>query len=89
MICTTDDEECMLRNIFSKVKYIVFKIKILIVLLLCCSFGNGENTIAAIDYRAVSLLRYSAGILKWTKDVLKVVGSKTRKIITINRMYRP
>ena len=57
---------------FSKVKYIVFKRKILIVSLQCRLFGNGENTIAAIDFRAVSLVRYSAGILKWTKDELKL-----------------
>ena len=74
---------------FSKVKYIVFKRKILIVSLQCRLFGNGENTIAAIDFRAVSLVRYSAGILKWTKDELKVVGRKTRKIMTMNRMYHP
>ena len=74
---------------FSKVKYIVFKRKILIVSLQCRLFGNGENTIAAIDFRAVSLVRYSAGILKWKKDELKVVGRKTRKIMTMNRMYHP
>ena len=73
----------------SKVKYIVFKRKILIVSLQCRLFGNGENIIAAIDFRAVSLVRYSAGILKWTKDELKVVGRKTRKILTMNRMYHP
>ena len=33
---------------------------------------NSGNTIKAINSRAVSLVRYSAGILKWTKDELKV-----------------
>ena len=43
-MCTTDDEVCRLRNMFCKIKYIVFKIKILTVLLLCRSFGNLEIT---------------------------------------------
>ena len=38
-MCTTDDEVCRLRNMFCKIKYIVFKLKILTVLLLSCSFG--------------------------------------------------
>ena len=42
---TTDDEVCRLQNMFCKIKYIVFKIKILTVLLLCRSFGNGKNDI--------------------------------------------
>ena len=35
---------------------------------------------------AVSLVRDSAGILKWTKDELKVMDRKTQKIITMNKM---
>ena len=38
-MCTTDDEVCRVRNMFCKMKYIVFKIKILTTLLLCRSFG--------------------------------------------------
>ena len=45
---------------------------------------NGGNTITA-----VSLVRYSAGVLKWTKDELKVMEKKTRKIIIMKRMYHP
>ena len=48
---------------------------------------NGGNTIGAINSRSVSLVRYSAGILKWTKDELKVMDRKMRKIMTMNRMY--
>ena len=33
---------------------------------------NCENTIMGINSQAVSLVRYSAGILKWTKDELKL-----------------
>ena len=37
---------------------------------------NGGNTIRAIDRRAVLLVRYSAGVLKWTKDELKVMEGR-------------
>ena len=47
LICATDDEVCRLRNKFCKIKYIVFKIKILTVLLLSGSFGNVIYDIAA------------------------------------------
>ena len=50
---------------------------------------NGGNTIRAINSRAVSLVRYSAGILKWTQDELKAMDRKKRKIMTVNRMYHP
>ena len=50
---------------------------------------NGGNTIRALNSRAVSLVRYSAGILKWTKDKLKAIDRKTRKIMTMNKMYHP
>ena len=50
---------------------------------------NGRNTIRAINSWAVSLVRYSAGILTWTKDELKVIDRKTRKIMTMNRRYHP
>ena len=50
--------------------------------------GSG-NTIREINSSAVSLVRYSAGILKQTKDELKVVDKKTQKIITMNRTYQP
>ena len=50
---------------------------------------NSGNRIRAIISRAVSLVRYSAGILKWTKKELKAMGRKTPKIMTMNRMYHP
>ena len=55
--------------------------------LLTSSKLNGGNTIRAINSRAAFLVRYSAGILKWTKDELTVMDRKTRKIMTKNRMY--
>ena len=50
---------------------------------------NGGYTIRAINSRAISLVRNSAGTLKWTKDKLKVMDRKTRKIMMMNRMYQP
>ena len=50
---------------------------------------NGGNTIKAINSRAVSLVRYGAGILNWTKEELRCMDRKTRKIMTMNRMYHP
>ena len=46
-MCTTDDEVYRLRNRFCKTKYILFKIKILTILLLCRSFPNVIDDIAA------------------------------------------
>ena len=46
-MCTTDDEVYRLRNRFCKTKYILFKIKILTILLLCRSFPNVIDNIAA------------------------------------------
>ena len=50
---------------------------------------NGGNTIRGINSQAVSLVRYSAGILKWTKDEMKVLSRKTQKMMKMNRMYHP
>ena len=50
---------------------------------------NGGNTTRAINARVVSLVRCSDGILKWTKNELKAMVRKTRKIMTMSRMYHP
>ena len=48
---------------------------------------NGGNTVRTINSQGVSLVRYSAGILKWKKGELKVMDRKTRKMMAMNRMY--
>ena len=58
-MCTTDDELCRLRNMFCKIKYIVFKRKILTVLLLCPSFGNIIYDIAASSNGLLSTADFS------------------------------
>ena len=50
---------------------------------------SGGHTVRTINSRAVSLQRYSAEILKWTKDGIKFMDRKTRKILTMNIMYHP
>ena len=48
---------------------------------------NGGYTIrATANSLAVSLVRCSVGILKWTKHELKVMVRKARKIIIMNGM---
>ena len=43
---------------------------------------NGVNAITAINSRAVSVVRYGAGIIKWTKEDLQKMDRKTRKLLT-------
>ena len=50
---------------------------------------NGRNKIMAINKWAVSLRRYSAGIVKWTKSELDEIDRKTRKILTMNKELHP
>ena len=45
---------------------------------------NGGNVITAINSRAVSYVRYSAGIINWTREELRRMDRKTRKIMSIN-----
>ena len=47
---------------------------------------NDENRISAINSQDVSLVKYSARILNWRIDELKVTDRKTQKIMTTNRM---
>ncbi|XP_063595812.1 uncharacterized protein LOC134772704 [Penaeus indicus] len=50
---------------------------------------NGKNKILAINTWAVSVLRYGAGILKWTVDELKNMDRKSRKIMTMHGAVHP
>ena len=59
-MCTTDDEVCRLQNMFCKIKYIVFKIIILTVSLLCHSFGNTTNP---LTWKSVLILLLKGFIL--------------------------
>ena len=45
---------------------------------------NGRNVIAGMNSWAVGILRYGAGVLDWTKEELKSIDIKTRKLMTMN-----
>ena len=45
--------------------------------------------VKAINTWAVSLMRYSAGIVEWTKADLDVTDRKTRKLMTMYGMLHP
>ena len=50
---------------------------------------HGRNKIKATNTWAVSLLRYGAGIIKWSKEELQAIDRKTRKIMTMNKELHP
>ena len=50
---------------------------------------NGRNKIVAINTWAVSLMRYGAGTVKWTKNELDEIDRKTRKFLTFNKELHP
>ena len=50
---------------------------------------SGRNKIIAINTWAVSLMRYGAGIVKWTKNELDEIDRKTRKVLTLNKKLQP
>ena len=50
---------------------------------------NGGNTVKAINTWAVSLLRYSAPFVNWTRSELKEMDRMTRKMMTMNRALHP
>ena len=50
---------------------------------------NGTNIILAINSWAVSLVRYGAGIIEWTKEELLNMDRKTRKKLTMYGGFHP
>ena len=46
---------------------------------------NGRNKIIAVNTWAVSVMRYGAGIVKWTKSELDEINRKTRKVMAMNK----
>ncbi|CAB4021725.1 Hypothetical predicted protein [Paramuricea clavata] len=50
---------------------------------------NGRNKIMAMNTWAVALLRYGAGVLKWTKDEIAAMYRKTRKLMTLYGALHP
>ena len=50
---------------------------------------NGANMVRAINSWAVALVRYSGGILRWTKMELENVDRRTRKLLTMHGALHP
>ena len=50
---------------------------------------NGGNVISAINSRAVAVVRYGAGIIKWTKLELEELDRKARKLTTMYGAHHP
>ena len=50
---------------------------------------NGGNIISAINSRTVSVVRYGAGIISWTKMELEELHRKTRKLMTMYVVQHP
>ena len=50
---------------------------------------NSRNTVNAVNTWAVPVVRYSGGIVDWTKDDLQNIDRKTRKLMTINKALHP
>ena len=48
---------------------------------------NAGNLITAVNVWAVSVVRYTAGVLDWTKDELEAMDIRTRKILTMNGAF--
>ena len=50
---------------------------------------NGGNIILAFNSRAVSIVRYGAGITSWTKMELEELDRRTRKLMTVYGAHHP
>ena len=50
---------------------------------------SGGNIITAINLKAVSIIRYGAGIISWTKMELEELDRRTRKLMTIYGAHHP
>ena len=50
---------------------------------------NGKNVIMAVNTWALSVLRYGASVINWTKAELGSIDRKTRKQMTIYGMLHP
>ena len=50
---------------------------------------NSRNFIKGINNWAVPLVRYSGPFLKWTRDELKQMDQRTRKLMTMHKVLHP
>ena len=50
---------------------------------------SSRNLIKGINTWAVPLVRYSGPFLKWTRDELKQMDQRTRKLMTMHKAFHP
>ena len=50
---------------------------------------NAGNIFKAINARAVSMVRYGAGIVDWYKHELETIDRRTRKLLTLHGAFHP
>ena len=50
---------------------------------------NGKNKFQAINSWVVALLRYGAGIVKWSNEELRSLDRKWRKLLTAHGTFQP
>ena len=50
---------------------------------------NSKNKISAVNTLAVPVVTYSFNIINWTMPEIKRLDTKTRKLLTMNRMHHP
>ena len=50
---------------------------------------NSRNLIKGINTWAINLVRYSGPFLKWTRDELRQMDQRTRKLMTIHKALHP
>ena len=50
---------------------------------------NSRNPISAMNICVVAVMRYGAGIVKWTKEEQEKLDTQTRKIMTMNGVLHP
>ena len=50
---------------------------------------SSRNLIKGINCWAVPLVRYSAPFVKWTRDELKQMDQRTRKLMTMHKVLHP
>ena len=53
------------------------------------SYLNGHYKIIALNSYVLPVVRYSAGIIKWTQSELDDIDRKSRKLLTIHKGLHP
>ena len=86
--CSNNNKAVIITIVIIKIIVIIVMIVIIVIIIIIMIIII-MMIIIIINSQALSLVRYSAWILKLTKDELKVMDRKTRIIMTMKRLYHP